>query len=484
MIRSGQPDLTITAEQRNEVIDGMLKKLAEFYIFPEKAKEMEQAIRSRQEKKEYDSLTSARLLTETLTNHLQEVSHDKHLRVLFSHDPLPKPKPPSPEERKRMQAMQGKNNYGFQKVERLDGNIGYLELRGFMNAEEAGETAAAAMTFLANTDALIIDLRQNGGGSPGMVALLCSYLFKDRQHLNDLAWRGAEGESVEQWWTLPHVAGKRYVDKDVYVLTSKRTFSAAEEFTYNLKALKRATIVGETTGGGAHPGGPRPINDHFAVWVPSGRAINPVTKTNWEGTGVKPDVEVPADQALKTAHLAALNKLLDKGDADSRLQEQWKQAIEKVRRELEELKHKSEPAGTASPEKGARSAPAELKPVDEKNDPLAGTWIIVSMTNDGNDRPDHKDAKATFANGKLTLKGTDEKEHTGTYTLDVAKKPATIDLVPADGPHKGKTLKGIFAVDKDELKVCLGQEGKDRPTELSSKAGSETMLFVLKKAKK
>jgi hypothetical protein len=340
MIKKDQPDFTITAEQRNEVIDGVLKQLTEAYIFPEKAKEMGQAIRARREKKEYDTMTSAKLLSETLTNQLQEISHDKHLRVVYSHDPLPKPRRPGPEERKRMQGMAAKINYGFEKVERLEGNIGYLGLRGFMDAEEAGNTAAAAMTFLANTDALIIDLRQNGGGSPGMVALLCSYLFKDRQHLNDLAWRKEGGERVEQWWTLPHVAGKRYLDKDVYILTSKRTFSAAEEFTYNLKALKRATVVGETTGGGAHPGGPRPINDHFVIWVPSGRAINPVTQTNWEGTGVKPDVEVPADQALKTAHLAALKKQLAKGDSDPRLQEQLKHAMEKIEKELEELKNK------------------------------------------------------------------------------------------------------------------------------------------------
>jgi hypothetical protein len=353
LLRKDQPDFTITAEQRALVIDGALKKLAESYVYPEKAREMEKAIRGRLEKKEYDGITSARLLSETLTNHLQEVSHDKHLRVIHSHDPLPGPRPPSAEERQRMRALQGKNNFGFEKVERLDGNVGYLELRGFMDADAAGETAAAAMTFLAHTDALIIDLRQNGGGSPGMVALLCSYLFAgERKHLNDLAWRGPEGERVEQWWTLPHVAGRRYLEKDVYVLTSKRTFSAAEEFTYNLQALKRATVVGETTGGGAHPGGPQPISDHFVIWVPSGRAINPITKTNWEGTGVKPDVEVPADQALATAHLAALNKQLTRGESDPRMQEQLKRYVEKARKALEELKKNQGATATTPGGKG------------------------------------------------------------------------------------------------------------------------------------
>ena len=137
--------------------------------------------------------------------------------------------------------------------------------------------------------------------------------------------------------------GKKYVGKDVYGLTSKRTFSAAEEFTYNLQTPKRATIVGETTGGGAHPGGPQPINDHFAVWVPSGRAVNPITKTNWEGTGVKPDIEVPAEQALKTAHLAALKKALSSKDTDESLRAQLKTIINKLQKELDTLQ-KARPA--------------------------------------------------------------------------------------------------------------------------------------------
>jgi hypothetical protein len=348
LVKKDQPDSTLTADQRAEVLDGALKRLNDHYIFPDKAREMEKAIRARQEKKEYDGITSPKTFAETLTKHLQEVSHDKHLRVMYRHEPLPKPRetPPTPEERQRMRARMGKNNYGFEKVERLDGNIGYLDLRGFVEAEAAGETAAAAMSFLANTDALVIDLRKNGGGAPGMVALLCSYLFDGPpKHLNSLHWRRPEGEEVQQWWTLPYVPGKKYVGKDVYVLTSKRTFSAAEEFTYNLQTQNRATIVGETTGGGAHPGGPQPINDHFAVWVPSGRAVNPITKTNWEGTGIKPDIEVPADQALKTAHLAALKKQLESKDTNEPFKAQVKAAINKVQRELDALKKPSPAQG-------------------------------------------------------------------------------------------------------------------------------------------
>jgi peptidase S41-like protein len=336
-----QPDMTIDATTRSAVIEGALKKLNDNYVFPETAKKMEQAVRERIARKEYDGIISAKTLATMLQGHLQEVSHDKHLRVMFSAEPLPPDsegdREPGPEELAREMEFLRTQNFGFEKVERLPGNVGYLDLRGFLPAQFGAETVVAAMNFLANTDALIIDLRRNGGGEPAMVALISSYLFEGEPvHLNDLYFR--PDNSTRQWWTLPYVPGKRYGGKkEVYVLTSNRTFSAAEEFTYNLKNLKRATIVGETTGGGAHPGGPRRINEHFAIWVPSGRAINPISKTNWEGTGVKPDLDVPADQALKVAHIAAMKKVVEKVTQPGR-QSAIKRAIESVQKELDEMK--------------------------------------------------------------------------------------------------------------------------------------------------
>ena len=247
----------LTPALRAEVIDGVLQRLNDSYVFPEIATQMEKAIRERVQKKEYDRITEGAAFAEALTTHLQAVSKDKHLRVVYS--PTPRPPAPagqqdSPEERSRHQRIQALRNFGFEKIERLPGNIGYLEVRGFFDPAQAGEKAAAAMTFLADTDALIIDLRRNGGGLPEMVAVLCSYLFDSEPvHLNSLYWRPQD--TTQQFWTLPYVPGRRYVGKDVYVLTSKRTFSGAEEFAYNLKNLKRATLIGETTGGGAHPGG-------------------------------------------------------------------------------------------------------------------------------------------------------------------------------------------------------------------------------------
>lgn len=341
----GQQDMTIDGATRAAVIEGTLKNLNDYYVFPEVAKKMDQAIRERMQKNEYDQITSARTLSQKLTEHLQEVSHDKHLRVGYSAEVIPVRSgdgEPSAEERERFLGFLRTTNFGFEKIERLPGNVGYLDLRGFTPAQFGAETVVAAMNFLANTDALIIDLRRNGGGDPAMVALISSYLFgSEPVHLNDLYWR--EGNSTRQWWTLPYVPGKRYGDKkDVYVLTSKRTFSAAEEFTYNLKNLKRATIIGETTGGGAHPGGTRRINDHFQIWVPSGRAINPYSKTNWEGTGVTPDVDVPSEQALKVAHIAAMNKVLDK-ITDPERKQAIKNAIDNVQKELDEMKKKTTP---------------------------------------------------------------------------------------------------------------------------------------------
>ena len=319
------PDATIDAATRTTVIDGALEHLKTAYVFPETATKMSDAIRARVQRKEYDNITSARAFAEALTKDLQEVSHDKHLRVIYTVDPLPERRVPSPEDRARAIAEERRRNFAFERVERLDGNVGYIDLRGFSGSPEASETAVAAINFLAGTDALIFDLTRNGGGSPAMIGLLSSYLFDDVVHLNDFYWR--ESNETRQFWTSPHVQGQRYGgSKPVYILTSLRTFSAAEEFTYNLKNLKRATIVGETTGGGAHPGGTRRITDHFAIWVPAGRAISPITKTNWEGTGIEPHIKVEAARALTTAHLDALKKIKETA-TDARHKEALDRAI-------------------------------------------------------------------------------------------------------------------------------------------------------------
>lgn len=335
---ANQPDRMLTQENRTAVIEAIVRNLNESYVFPETAKKMETALKARVANHEYDSVTSSKAFAETLTSNLQEVSHDKHLRVRFRYDgvPVQTNHQPTAQQIEQFRSYNRTMNYGFERVERLPGNIGYIDLHGFMDPESGGDTVAAAMALLANTDAMIIDLRQNGGGSPEMVQLICSYFFEGEPvHLNDLYFR--PDDSTHQYWTLPHVPGRRYIGKDVYILTSKHTFSGAEEFSYNMKNLKRATLVGETTGGGAHPGGEVRLDDHFAVFLPVGRAINPITKTNWEGTGVTPDVACPAEQALKTAQIAALKKVLPNiGDPERRANTQA--YLETTQKELDAMK--------------------------------------------------------------------------------------------------------------------------------------------------
>jgi CubicO group peptidase (beta-lactamase class C family) len=327
-------DMTLDATTRAAVIEGALKNLNDAYVFPEVAKKMEQAVRERLARKEYDAVSSPAQLVSLLTAHLREVSKDKHLRMVYNPRGFPAERKPAKEDLEKERTMRSLQNFGFQKVERLEGNIGYIDLRGFEEANWAADTAAAAMNFLANTDALIFDMRNNGGGQPEMVQLLCSYLFNGRTHLNDIYWRPTN--KTTEYWTLDKVAGKKYGEqKEVYVLTSRRTFSAAEEFTYNLKNLKRATIVGETTGGGAHPVDFYRINDHFGIGVPAGRAINPISKTNWEGTGVTPDIPISAEQALKAAQLDAMKKLAAKISDPQRLN-RLKSSIASLQKELDE----------------------------------------------------------------------------------------------------------------------------------------------------
>ncbi len=337
--QASQPDLELDAATRSSVIENLIRELNDGYVFVETAKKLEADLRSRSKHKEYDALTSSRSFAEKLTADLQAISNDKHLRVRFSYDTLPvriNRREPTTEEIAQRLALMKRANYGFDRAERMDGNIGYIELRGFFDPDAGADTVAAAMSMVANTDALIFDLRQNGGGAPRMVALVCSYLFGNKKvHLNDLYFRPAD--RTEEFWTNPVVSGKKFLDKDVYVLTSGRTFSGGEEFANNLKVLKRATIVGETTGGGANPGGMVRLNDHFGVFVPTGRAINPITKTNWEGIGVEPDIKAPREQALKVAYLMALKKSAA-SEKNPNLKGQLEELIGQTEKELNEMK--------------------------------------------------------------------------------------------------------------------------------------------------
>ena len=305
-------NVKLDAAARQRVIDAVVSDLKEFYVYPETAQKMIDGVRDRQKQGAYDAITDGDALAATLTNDLQDVSHDKHLRVNYSPYKLPKDDDhgPSPEQKERERKQMERGNCGFVKAEILSGNIGYLKFNFFANPELCGPTAIAAMNFLSHVDAIIFDLRENGGGDPKMIALISTYLFDKPTHLNDL-YNRKDDETI-QYWTLPYVPGNRLPDAPAFVLTSKMTFSGAEEFSYNLKNLKRATIIGETTGGGAHPVDGHRIDDHFMIGVPFARAVNPVSKTNWEGTGVAPDVPAKASEALDVAEKLATSKIQSK----------------------------------------------------------------------------------------------------------------------------------------------------------------------------
>jgi len=296
-------NVTVDASLRQKVVAEIGSNLSEFYVDGPLAKQMGDAITAHLKAGDYDKITDGDALAARLHKDLEDISHDRHLRVDFSPYKIPPMGPRSPEDEARFHQQMEHDNCAFEKVEILPNNIGYIRFNGFMDAEFCGPTVVSAMGFVAHTDALIFDIRGNGGGQPAMVTMIASFLFDHPTHLIDIYNR--KEDTTTQNWTLSYLPGPRLTKQPVFVLTSKRTFSGAEEFAFDLKNQKRATIVGETTGGGAHPVAPHVVAEYFMVGVPFAKSLDPVTKTNWEGTGVAPDVSVPADQALDTAEKLA-----------------------------------------------------------------------------------------------------------------------------------------------------------------------------------
>ena len=279
-------------------VDAVCDVLDKNYVDPEVARKMSAAVRENLTGGAYSQIATDHALARRLTDDLRSISKDRHLDVNVL---PPEDRNGSNHEEPQPAPLElAKDNYGFRKVELLPGNVGYIKFDFFAGVDEAHPTVAAAMTFVGHCHALVFDLRQNGGGSPEMVRFIISYLFVVPTHLNDMVDR--DGKTAEEFWTLKDVPGPRIpADVPVYVLTSSRTFSGAEEFAYDLKSLKRATIVGETTGGGGHAVRPETIGNRFVLNVPFMRASNPITKTNWEGVGVEPDVKTTAGEALDRA---------------------------------------------------------------------------------------------------------------------------------------------------------------------------------------
>jgi len=331
-----------------EIVTTAVALLRENYVFPEVADRAATAVETRLAAGEYDGLDEG-ALAELLTGHLHEICDDKHLRVWAPRGPRPggpgpggpgrarpeerrhRPAPEEPDDHEArvlaMRRMGRLDNFGIHRVERLDGNIGYLDLRRVPVPAIAGPAMAAAMELVAGTYELIIDLRRNGGGAPDGVVFWCSYLFDERPtHLNDI-FRADSGQT-RQFWALSYVPGPRYLDRPVSVLTSERTFSGGEDFAYTLQALGRAEVIGETTGGGAHPTRVFPISHAVNIAVPFARSVNPVTGTNWQGTGVVPDVAVPEAEARDVAYARALRHVLALEDVPPHIEDEARAALD------------------------------------------------------------------------------------------------------------------------------------------------------------
>ncbi|HEY0640170.1 MAG TPA: S41 family peptidase [Pseudonocardiaceae bacterium] len=298
-------------------LDTLCAQVIEYYVFPDVGEQVAAVLRERQAAGAYDAITDDEAFAAAVTEDLQSVNGDKHLRLLHSVDPIPEHEDERIHDPDAYRVEAELENGGIAAVRRLDGNVGYLDLRSLHDASVAGGSVVAAMTLVAHTDALIIDLRRNGGGDPHTVAMYCSYLFDDDVHLNDIYLRPTD--ATQHFWTMPWLPGPRFGGtKPVHVLTSAYTFSGAEELAYNLRTRERATLIGERTRGGANPGGRYRVAAHLKSAVPSGRAINPVTGTNWEGVGVEPHVEVPAAQAYDVAYRRALEHVLTLDDTGPR----------------------------------------------------------------------------------------------------------------------------------------------------------------------
>ena len=315
------PSQPVSATQRHAVVQALATQLKANYVLPEVADHLVTALLAKEASGGYAGATDSDAFSEALTKDLRDIGKDAHFVVELAPGIDPRPAGPAPlptaaeveQTHKQMESFA----YGFQRIERLPGNVGYIELRGFGPTDSVGAAYTDAMQLLSGTDALILDLRRNGGGEPTSVAHLLSHFFAvgDERHLNDIYTRPTN--ITRQYWTNPDVSV--HYTKPVYVLTSKRTFSGGEECAYDFQTQKRATLVGEVTGGGANPGDELALAEGYAAFIPTGQSINPVTHSNWEHVGVKPDVEVPAAKAQQTAYVAILRGILvDTKDPDER----------------------------------------------------------------------------------------------------------------------------------------------------------------------
>lgn len=294
---------SIDAAERHRVIEAAAKDLRAFYFDPKVAEKTADALLAQEKNGNDNAASSGGAFAALLTRQMRDASQDMHLVVEYSSNPLPaQAVAPTPEDMARYRQAMQQQNCSIEKVAILEHDIGYLKLDSFPDASICGEQITAAVTALNHSDALIIDLRENHGGFPETVALVAAPLF-DRPR----AWYNPRQAQPD--FTSSPVPGSLLADKPVYILTSASTWSGAEQFSYNLKMLHRATLVGDTTRGGAHAGAFHRIDHHFGMGIPEIRIVNPYGGADWAGVGVTPDVKVKAADALTTAEKLAASRL-------------------------------------------------------------------------------------------------------------------------------------------------------------------------------
>ena len=317
----------LDTHHKNAIIDTILTCFKINYVYPETVISLKDSITQRNRKGEYSKYFDLENFLAKLTSDIREITSDKHISIVYIENTDYKSRQNKHSLLSDQLNEKKRKNFNFRKVEWLPGNVGYLRFDIFEDPQYAGETAASAINFISNCNAIIIDLRYNYGGEQQMVRYLASYFFTEPTLLNSLYF--TKQDSVVQSWTDSYIPSKKLIDKYIYILTSSNTASGAEAFTYLLKNYKIATIIGENTRGAAH------WAEYFyfpaqkiEIKIPVARPINPVTKTNWEKIGIKPDIEIPEYKALDQAYILALEQLIQTNSDKSKLHElEWYKMI-------------------------------------------------------------------------------------------------------------------------------------------------------------
>ncbi|MCB0541201.1 MAG: S41 family peptidase [Bacteroidetes bacterium] len=335
--------VSIDKKEKEQVIDSLSILLSNYYIFPEKIPPTISLLKVNYKKGVYDKINDPNEFADKLTFDVISITNDKHFRIAFDPETVDEERKYKANSSASTSEKDRTTNFGFDQVKILNGNIGYINLKGFYDLSYSSAPLNAAMNFVANSDALIIDLRNNHGGASDLGPYFSAFFFKEPQLLYDFYSRENNKTIHQQYWTQTYVDGKRLIDIPIFILTSNFTFSAAEAFAYSLQSLNKATIVGENSGGGAHMWTGKIVTNNFYAHIPFARPVDPRTKTNWEITGVNPDVKCDANQALVNAQIEALKVLMAKDSANSS-NYQWH--IDGLKPQLTELKIDSEKLNT------------------------------------------------------------------------------------------------------------------------------------------